>query len=63
MFQNNAGFIDDIFDCLPLCCLQQLFEIVEIEMAKIKIVENTDRDILLRITNGMLKRIPKSDNI
>lgn len=32
-------------------------------MSKIENVSLADQNILLRITNGMLRRIPKSDNI
>ena len=56
-------FIDDIFECLSVKSLRTIFEVLESYVGRLDIVEAADQNTLLRMTNTMLKRISKAQDI
>lgn len=57
------SFIDDIFECLSVKSLRTIFEVLESYVARLDVMDPTDQNTLLRMTNTMLKRISKAQDI
>jgi len=57
------SFIDDIFECLSVKSLRTIFIVLESFVGKLEVVEASDQNTLLRMTNTMLKRISKAQDI